>query len=487
MFCCIRLPDEESEEIEPLDDDTFNRWEGNGLLSVYQSILSEHGKEKFRTNFFPHLKDLREPILDDQTSISKLFDYLRGGIDIYYENILDGSIDNFEPNSMDSVFALLVVGLHYGLNSKEYYKIRDLLFKTSYFDLEYLEIPIKNVMHLNKKFQAPEKNIWGNFYSEAKDPNCYRIPETCTIALFSDWATGSRSAINLSKEVAKLVPDYVVNLGDTYYSGTVSETKSRLVDPIKNYILKECPKTRVFMIPGNHDLYSGMHGVKYALKEFGQNNLFFSLYNSKVQFQGINTGFNDSNCFNTFLHTAYNTYLEDSEMEWHEHRINQRKDRKLIVLSHHMPISAWSPAGNIDDKTSPVNPKLFGQFKFCMNDIDLWLYGHDHSFSIFEPYTYDSVTLKAGRLIGNGACQYREQSMSHYEITTPGSFEVGEEVPRPVIKDVFPGLLDNLLNNSFVLMNIGLDSIRINYYEIPQIALGIFGNPKILYYEDILF
>jgi hypothetical protein len=133
-----------------------------------------------------------------------------------------------------------------------------------------------------------------------------------------------------------------------------------------------------------------------------------------------------------------------------------------------------------------VNPKLFGQFKNCMNDIELWLFGHDHSFFVGESYTYDDATLKAPRLIGNGACQYREASLSHYETITPGTFGVsGEEVPRPVIKNVFPNSFDNLLNNSFVLMNIGSDSIRVSYYEIPQIALGCFGDPKVFYYEDI--
>lgn len=91
-----------------------------------------------------------------------------------------------------------------------------------------------------------------------------------------------------------------------------------------------------------------------------------------------------------------------------------------------------------------------------MDDIELWLFGHDHSLAIYEPYRYEDVTSKAGRLIGNGACQYREDSISNYLTTTHGTFEASEdEVPRPVIKNIFLGY--------FVLMNIGLDSILVNY------------------------
>lgn len=488
MFCCKnrKEEDEENEEVEVMDDKDFVHFE-NGLLSIYQSIMYEKDSKKFMKEFFDNLKSDEEPIVDDSNSISKLFDYLRGGVDMYYDNILDGTIDNFEPNSMDAVFALLIVGLYYGIGSVEYNKIKNLLFKTSFFDLAYLEIPIQTMMNLRKRFHEPEKNIWNGFYSEAKDPNCYRMPETCTIALFADWATGTKSAINLANEVAKLNPDYVIHLGDVYYSGTVSETKTRLVDPIKIHILKKCPNTQVFMVPGNHDYYAGTKGVKYALKAFGQNASFFSLYNSKVQIEGLDTGFNDSNPFNTFLEVAYNTDLQKSELEWHQHRIKERNGRKLIFLSHHQAVSPWYPCGNVDNKTSPVNPKLFGQFKNCMDDIDLWFYGHDHSFCIMDPYTYEGVTLRGPRLIGNGACQYREQDISYYGKTTCGEFEVSEaDIPRPVIKDIFPSTFNNLLNNSFVLMNIGLDFIRVNYYEIPQVELGVFDEPKIIYYEDIM-
>lgn len=492
MSCFCISPDPFDNEF--IDDNDFKHYEGYGLVSVYQSIMGELGDKKESTlhSFLSHLHPdaitNNKSNLDELHSISKLHLHLSKGIDSYYASIINGTIDSFEPNSIDSVLALLIIGIYYGVRSSEYKKIKGLLFKGSYYDIHYLEVPIENIMHLRKKFHAPEKNIWGAFYNENKDPNCYSIAENCTIAIFSDWATGTKSAICLADAVATFLPDYVIHLGDVYYSGTVSETKDRLVQPIKNHILSKSRNAQVFMVPGNHDYYSGTKGVKYALKAFGQNASFFSLYNSKLQIEGLDTGFNDSDCFSTFFETAHNTTVMQSELDWHLHRIKtaQQSNRKLILLSHHQPVSPWRPAGNIDNKTSPVNPLLFSQFKDVMPQIDMWMYGHDHSFAILEPYTYDNATLKAGRLIGNGACQYRENALSYYETPVPTSFDVNPDiVPCPVVKSVFPGAFDNLLNASFVILNITSSSVNIAYYELPQTQLGVFGLPNMLYSEDM--
>lgn len=457
---------EEEENINIYEDDYSNKYhEGNGILSLFKSL----------NNFSIH---------DDGIILEKMKYILTHGIEKYYTDLLSGNIPNFEPNSSDSIFALIAIGLHYGTRSPEYNKVKEYLFSGSSGDLRYIiEIPIENALHSNKKFKKPEKDIFGNYYSEKKDPNCYNIPEECSIVFFSDWATGSKSSINLLEEVAKLNPDIVIHLGDVYFSGTLKETKNNLVKPFKKYL---SPQTKVFVIPGNHDYYSGNEGINYSLESFNQTSTFFSLYNSKIQIEGMDTGFNDSNCFNILRERSHNVTVVEEEQEWHLHRsaIALEEKRKLIFLSHHQVISPWIHAGHVNGKLSPLNIDFFNQFRTVISSVDLWLYGHDHSFAIMNPYVFQNVVLLRARLIGNGDCQYRDESYSNYQNISPGHFETDEnDIPNPSIKDIFPGSFDRLINNSFALLQSSKKEIVVSYYEIPQVELGVFSAPKIIYQE----
>lgn len=471
MLCgCFSKNNSDDENLEENHAENYNEnvdniHEGNGILSLFKSL----------NNFSIH---------DNEIVLEKMKYILTHGIEKYYIDILNGNVPNFEPNSPDSIFTLIAIGLHYGIFSSEYIKIKEYLFQGSSGDLRYIvEIPIENAIHLNKKFKKPEKDFFGNYYSENKDPNCYNIPDKCSIIFFSDWATGSKSSINLLKEVSKLNPDIVIHLGDVYFSGTLKETKNNLVNPFKKYL---SPQTKIFIIPGNHDYYSGTEGVNYALKSFEQYSTYFSLYNSRIQIEGMDTGFNDSNCFNVLRERSHNVTTIEEEKDWHLHRstIAIEEKRKLVFLSHHQVISPWMHAGHVNGKLSPLNIDLFNQYRTVISSVDLWLYGHDHSFAIMNPYVFQNVVLLRARLIGNGDCQYRDKDYSNYENISPGQFETNEEdIPIPSIKNVFPGAFDKLINNSFALLTISKKETSITYYEIPQVELGVFGDPTIIYQE----
>ena len=458
------------------DDLLFNRYEGKGIFAFYRSLIHELSNHKSA--------DLSK-IFND-TDFDNFTGYLSRGVPDFYHNLVQESLPNFNPNGIDALLALIIIGTYYGVRSEEYNNYKMNIYKFNYMDyhdLSILDIPIDCLEHMNKKFINPEKTIMDTYYPESEDPNCYRIPNTCTLIIYSDWATGTRSALNLIAEVAEFKPDYLIHLGDVYYSGRVEEYKSRYIRPIEQYFLSQCPTAKIFMLPGNHDYYSGTDGVHYTLRHFKQNRSFFSMYNDNVQIEGFDTGFNDSDCFHDVIHGVYNTYLVESELDWHKNRIAVSKEhqRKLLLLSHHQIISPWSPAGTINGKTAPINPRLFSQCKDFLNDTELWLYGHDHTFAIMEPYIYEDITIKRARLIGNGDCQYRsDETMGQIY-----NFEVSD-VPVPNVKNIYPSSRMNLLNNSFVLLKIKPTYIRVIYYEIPQITVNTFKSPQILFKEKIL-
>jgi hypothetical protein len=459
MFCCVTSND------TLIDDHTVdhNYHEDNGILAVFLSLLTELDK------------------LDiSHDTIQKYHSYLSQGVPTFYNNLVNGTLIDFEINTTDSIFASLVIGTYYGLDSEPYHIIKNDLLKNTIHDLGILEIPIACIQHRKKKIQSPERNIFGSFLSEIEDPNCYRIPNTGRISLFSDWATGSPSALNVAKEIAGMNPNIVIHLGDVYYSGRLSEHKRNFVTPIRDIILAKCPQTRVFMVPGNHDLYSGCKGVKYSLKSFSQHSTYFHLYNDKLDIHGFDTGLNDADCFKQYSFIDHNTFIDKKELEWHLHRINN-SNRKLILLSHHPLVTPWYHP-KLGKDVSPLNHNLFEQLHDVIPRAEGWFSGHCHIFDIIEPYTYKDVTASRLRLIGNGSAQSRK-----FEL--PSVNDIDDKVHDAELfatsKRIYPKTFDGLLNCSFVIIDMMKDKLLIKYYEVPQISLGKFAPAKVLYQETI--
>lgn len=516
---CFRETKEEIEEVieEMLQegtDDPSLRCEANFIFSLFQSLLNEitsldilsvrslmdkpsedidfiesegsssSSKQRNRDEYDRALPNPMDLLKQQFDRFDRFHVYLSEGIPVFYSRMKNLELDKFEFNSLDSVLSLLIIGVYYGTTSQEYQSTLDGVFKDGFFDPGMFRIALDNILNLKKKFHDPELGIDGKYLTEDKDPNCYRLPETCKIALVSDWATGTKSSFAVLKSIATHKPEYFIHLGDVYYSGRLSEHKNNLVEPIQRYL----PNTRYFTTPGNHDYYSGSKGIKYSLKSMGQNASYFSLYNSKIQFEGLDTGFNDSNCFDTLVETAHNTSVVATENNWHQQRVQVCKNsgRKLCFLSHHMVVSPWTPAGNIGNKTSPVNPALWEQYSSVMTDIDLWFYGHDHSFAILDPYTYRGTTLERPRMIGNGSAQYRENPIDVYNETKPTVFGA-LDTPNPSIRPIFPSVKMSLLNPCYVICDISSTKMIVEYYELPQTNLGVYGPATVLHSEVIYF
>jgi predicted phosphohydrolase len=374
-----------------------------------------------------------------------------------------------------------VIGTYYGIDSAPYQKLKSDLLTNTIHDIGILEIPIACIKHRMKKIQVPEKTIFGTFLDEKDDPNCYRIQNTGRIALFSDWATGSNSALNVAKEIAKLSPDIIIHLGDVYYSGRLSEHRENFVKPIKEIILSKCPQTRVFFIPGNHDYYAGCNGIKYSLKAFSQHSTYFHLYNDKLDIHGFDTGLNDSDCFKQYSSGDHNTFIDQQELDWHKFRI-ENSQRKLILLSHHPLVTPWYHP-SLGRDVSPLNNNLFEQLHDVIPKAEAWFSGHVHEFDILEPYTYKDITASRLRLIGNGSAQSRKFELPSVSDTEETSFD---QKLHAKSKRIYPGTFDGLLNCSFVILDLTPNNISVKYYEIPQISLGKFVSAKILYQEIII-
>lgn len=455
-FCCTSN--------STIDDNTpdHNYYEDNGILSIYLSLLTE-----------------LDTLDVSHDTIKRYHSYLSHGVPTFYDNLINGTLSDFKINTNDSIFASLVIGTYYGLDSEPYHQLKNDLLTNTIHDPGILEIPIACIKYRMKKIQAPERNIFGSFLEEINDPNCYQIPNTGRIVLFSDWATGSHSALNVAKEIAKMNPNIIIHLGDVYHSGRLSEHKDRLVKPIKEIILSKCPQAKVFILPGNHCYYSGTKGIKYSLKTFGQHATYFHLYNDKLDIHGFDTGLNDSDCFKQYSSGDHNTFIDKQELDWHKYRI-ENSNRKLILLSHHPLVTPWyHPILGKD--VSPLNHNLSEQLRDIIPKSEVWFYGHCHCFDIMEPYTYKDITASRLRLIGNGSAQSRR-----FELPSVSDDKVHDPEIYAMSKHIYPKTFDGLLNCSFTVIDMKHNNLSIKYYEVPQISLGKFASAKILYQETII-
>jgi hypothetical protein len=222
------------------------------------------------------------------------------------------------------------------------------------------------------------------------------------VGIIGDWGTGMPEASWLLSRVMAQNPDLLIHLGDIYYAGTVSEVADNFTKPLTD-VGVTCP---VYSLAGNHDMYSGGVGYYGLLQQLGQPASYFCLRNAAWQILGMDTGFHDNDVFtvNTNL-----TSLQPAEVGWHLDKINNAGGRKTILLSHHQLFSPYGGGVGEDPNSNRglvTNPNLSASFQNVMGNIQLWIWGHEHSLNLFPVYH----GLNQGRCVGASAVPERDQN-----------------------------------------------------------------------------
>jgi hypothetical protein len=456
--------------------DCYNPFENDCLFSIISSFIDEMAINcniEFIELIYPNNPYLR---------FKRFRTYLANGIDEFNYLISMNAYDDYDVNSLDSLFSTLIIGLYYGVSSDEYHLIKNLAFSEPFYnDLMAIYNPIDIFIlnaTINRKYTPPIKQLNDKFFTEENDVNCYKIKNKCTIALVGNLASGTNSSIDVIKAVKNFKPTCFIHLGNVYNSGRLNEYKNNLVTPVKTYL----PNTKAFIVPGNHSYYSGSQGFEYALQSFNQHASYFSIYNKNVQIQGIDTSYYNSSPSNAFSDqfNPVNSY----EVEWHNNRVINAKvnGRRIIYLSHHSPVSFQTPLGKIDGLTTCINPTLHDQFANTIDDLDLWFFSQERSFNLMQPYIYNDHVIVRPRLIGNSSLIYQKENLSNF----PGDFEADNNiVPLPVPIGVYPKRYLSMLNPTFTIIKVNTKQIKVKYYQLPQIEMGIYDKPDLLYQEII--
>jgi predicted phosphodiesterase len=277
-----------------------------------------------------------------------------------------------------------------------------------------------------------------------------------TIALIADWGTGLAPAQQVLAAIGQQKPDLLIHLGDIYYSGTSREVQERFLTIRQNTPNMQIP---TFTLSGNHDMYSGGAGYYWLLKQLGQPASYFCLRNADWQLLAMDTGLHD---YNPGTVISNLTYLDPQEIAWHQDKIANADGRKTILLSHHQLFSAANSVGNLPDgKPLAVNPFLHGAFTNVLEQVELWLWGHEHNSILFDPY----IGLQRGRCIGSAAVP---TLLDQNPYTPDPNLELPPGQSSLPIMDPCLRLGDNgeFYNHGYALLTLSGSAATVAYYQV---------------------
>jgi Calcineurin-like phosphoesterase len=293
------------------------------------------------------------------------------------------------------------------------------------------------------------------------------------VGLIADWGTGLDDARWLLSEVMKKTPDVLIHLGDIYYAGMSDEDRDNFLAIINS----ATPNIPVYTLSGNHDMYSG--GAPYywlltqlnaapSLRQYRQQASYFCLRNASWQILAMDTGFHD--CDPATVATNV-TFLEPSEATWHTDKLQNSGGRRSILLSHHQLFTAFGDGvgqGN-SGKALAYNPRLYSVFQPFIGSIALWLWGHEHNFEVFDPYS----GLNKGRCIGASAIPVLQSQDPYGPISNP---DLQDQNALPALVPSVDQLSmnsDKVYFHNYALMTLRIPGgttlpSRIDYYEVDS-------------------
>ena len=194
--------------------------------------------------------------------------------------------------------------------------------------------------------------------------------DTVRLALLGDWGTGLYGAPVCGSSIESDATGYqlLFHLGDVYYSGDTKEVRDRFLQywPTNAKAISRA-------LNSNHEMYTG--GKAYfeqTLTQFDQKASYFAFQNDHWLLVGLDSAYNDPDW-------RYDkARLTSDQISWLTNLVNNKGSRKLILFTHHQPIS-W-----FDIQKGEMNNQLGG----LLNDkkIFAWYWGHEHRCILYDKH-----------------------------------------------------------------------------------------------------
>lgn len=277
--------------------------------------------------------------------------------------------------------------------------------------------------------------------------------DTISVALFSDFATGTYGSRYVAKAIEILHPTYAIHLGDVYYAGTWGEVDAHLRRPLEPLF----PTSRVFALNGNHEMLSGgfayfdfiarKRGEYPGMQE--QESSYFCLRGPYHQIVAIDTAYDYAND-GRHLAPELGEWLHDRLCEGYD------ADLKNILLSQHEPFGL----GDVEARPLLEDVRKYARDAKGKWLVDLWFWGDEHYCALFDPS--DDAPFVAS-CIGHGGFPVDIADVQRRESAARlngafGKMKWVDASPR------FPTIRENELGNTgFCVMQLGPDGVSPTY------------------------
>lgn len=214
-----------------------------------------------------------------------------------------------------------------------------------------------------------------------------RVAGKIRVALLADFGTGLAPSRFIARQIAVDRFDAAVHLGDVYYTGEIHEYERYFETPLEPALRNG---TKLFVIPDNHDAYSGFHAYADFLKRrLTQKGSYFAIETKFVQFIGVDT-----------IWHSDRGRIEDAHLrEWLAERFaaGRAADRANVLLTGHQPYSY---------KKTTLEPLNGDVLSLAQGALDLWFWGNTHYCALFDR---SSATPYYGSCVGHAGYPYERQ------------------------------------------------------------------------------
>lgn len=312
------------------------------------------------------------------------------------------------------------------------------------------------------KSRFGKKHPYQNYNGD--DIGIYKVDNNnISIACAADWASDTIESDIIGRKIASHDPEYTIHLGDTYFVGAPFEIENNFLNPDASWPMGSKGS---FALLGNHEMYS--RGVAYferllpalgvkngATSRYeGQKASYFCLENDYWRVIGLDTGYNSVGKI-PIIEKIFtpDCELEEEHLNWLENKLQLRKDnRGLIFLSHHQYNSAFERNYEVPAKQLA---RIIGR-----NRPVIWIWGHEHRFSMYGKYN-DKLGISAyGRCIGHGGMPIELLS---------------DKPDQDKIREKNLVLFDNRFNqkigkvrvgvNGYAIINFNNENVDVDYYD----------------------
>jgi len=248
--------------------------------------------------------------------------------------------------------------------------------------------------------------IWAKF---GTTPRVAKLPDTVAIGIVGDWGTGfapkykgRNPAQKVMQSLLAQKPDYIVHLGDVYYSGTPDNVTFVHANEERDNLVRCWPRGRKpgtsYALNSNHEMYSlgrGFFGNALADANFKHQakTSYFLLQNAHWQVFGLDSAYASPDR-STFMQGC----LDPTQIAWLKKVRDPR--RRSIVMTHHNPLSVYGKG------TYGLWAQLEQGFKG--RQPDYWYWGHIHNGIVYKcaGRTPDARNATKARCIGHSAIPF---------------------------------------------------------------------------------